>query len=217
MKLVFIENNRPITDSLIVAEKFGKEHKNVLRDIEELECSDEFSRLNFEQSTYTNERGRVYTKINMTQDGFSFLAFGYTGKEAAGFKETYINEFNRMRDYIVNNVVSIDERTVRMNLLKTAFDHEERIDSVERKIDEVVRKVDEQITLDSGEQRKIQKAMTRKIYGMESDIKIRSEYFRQLHREIHDRWAVPSYKDVRRYEFDGLLKYIEAWVPKKIA
>lgn len=103
MKLVFIENNRPITDSLTVAERFGKDHKNVLRDIEDLECSDEFSRLNFEQSTYTNERGRVYPKINMTQDGFTFLAFGYTGKEAARFKEMYIGEFNRMRDELTNN------------------------------------------------------------------------------------------------------------------
>jgi anti-repressor protein len=98
MKLVFIENNRPITDSLTVAETFGKEHKNVLRDIETLECSTEFSRLNFEQSEYTNERGRSYPKYNITQDGFAFLVMGYTGREAARFKEMYIGEFNRMRD-----------------------------------------------------------------------------------------------------------------------
>jgi anti-repressor protein len=97
-KLVFIENNRPVTDSLTVAEVFGKEHKNVLRDIETLDCSEEFSRLNFEQSTYVNERGREYPKVNMTQDGFTFLVMGYTGKEAARFKEMYIGEFNRMRD-----------------------------------------------------------------------------------------------------------------------
>ena len=98
--LVFVENGRPITDSLIVAETFNKEHKNVLRDIELLECSEEFSRLNFEQSTYINERGREYPKVNMTQDGFSFLAFGYTGREAAHFKEMYIGEFNRMREQL---------------------------------------------------------------------------------------------------------------------
>jgi Rha family phage regulatory protein len=103
-KLVFIENNRPVTDSLTVAEVFGKEHKNVLRDIEMLDCSEEFSRLNFEQSTYINERGREYPKVNMTQDGFTFLVMGYTGKEAARFKEMYIGEFNRMRDHIIASV-----------------------------------------------------------------------------------------------------------------
>lgn len=217
MKLVFIENNRAITDSLTVAETFGKRHDRVLQNIRELECSDEFRLHHFVESSYTNGQNKVMPKVLMTEQGFSFLAFGYTGKEAARFKEMYINEFNRLRDQLLNNVVALDERSVRMNLLKTAFDHEERIDNVERKMDEVVRKVDEQITLDSGEQRKIQKAIARKIYELESDKKIRSEYFQQLHREIHDRWAVPSYKDVRRYEFDGLLKYIEAWMPKKIA
>ncbi|WP_214630027.1 Rha family transcriptional regulator [Paenibacillus agaridevorans] len=101
MKLVFINNNRPVTDSLTVAEVFGKDHKNVLRDIEILDCSEEFSRLNFEQSTYINDRGREYPKVNMTQDGFTFLAFGYTGREAARFKEMYIGEFNRMRDELL--------------------------------------------------------------------------------------------------------------------
>lgn len=100
VKLVFIEKGKPVTDSLTVAEAFGKEHKNVLRDIEALECSAEFSRLNFEQSTYINDRGRDYPKYLITQDGFSFLVMGYTGKEAARFKEMYIGEFNRMREQL---------------------------------------------------------------------------------------------------------------------
>lgn len=98
MKLVFLENNKIVTDSLMIASAFNKEHKHVLRDIESLECSAEFSQSNFGQSTYTNDRGRKYPKYFITQDGFSFLVMGYTGKEAARFKEMYINEFNRMRD-----------------------------------------------------------------------------------------------------------------------
>lgn len=82
----------------MVAEVFGKRHDNVIRDIKSLECSEEFSLLNFEESNYTNERGKTYTKYYITQDGFSFLVMGYNGKEAASFKENYIREFNRMRD-----------------------------------------------------------------------------------------------------------------------
>ena len=41
-----------VVTSLDVAETFGKEHKNVLRDIRELECSDDFRRLNFAQPEY---------------------------------------------------------------------------------------------------------------------------------------------------------------------
>lgn len=60
-----------------MAEVFDKEHKNVLRDIEgqiqklKEAGEKEFSRLNFEQSNYTNERGRQYTKINMTENAFA--------------------------------------------------------------------------------------------------------------------------------------------------
>lgn len=36
-QLVFIENGKSVTDSLTVAEVFGKDHKNVIRDIEQLE------------------------------------------------------------------------------------------------------------------------------------------------------------------------------------
>lgn len=99
MKIVFVENNRPVTDSLMVAETFGKNHKDVLRDIRNLDCSEEFGQRNFAHTPYVHEQnGQEYHKYLITQDGFSFLVMGYTGKEAARFKETYINEFNRMRD-----------------------------------------------------------------------------------------------------------------------
>lgn len=100
MKLVYLENDRPVTDSLMVAETFGKRHDDVLKSIRELECSEDFSLRNFAESTYTNDRGRTYPKYIITQDGFAFLVMGYTGKEAARFKEMYINEFNRMRQQL---------------------------------------------------------------------------------------------------------------------
>lgn len=100
MKLVFIDNDRPVTDSLTVAETFGKRHDNVIRDIKELECSREFSLLNFEETTYLAGNGQTYKKYLITQDGFAFLVMGYTGKEAARFKEMYINEFNRMKNQL---------------------------------------------------------------------------------------------------------------------
>ncbi|WYP24765.1 phage regulatory protein/antirepressor Ant [Alkalihalobacillus sp. FSL W8-0930] len=96
-QLVFIESNRVVTDSLTIAESFGKSHDKVMRDIRNLECSPGFSLANFGESTYENERGRTYKRYLITQDGFSFLVFGYTGSAAAAFKERYIAEFNRMR------------------------------------------------------------------------------------------------------------------------
>ena len=49
--LIITHNNKPCTSSRMIATKFGKQHKNILRDIESLECSKEFRLLNFEPIT----------------------------------------------------------------------------------------------------------------------------------------------------------------------
>lgn len=85
-----------ITTSLKVSEVFGKDHKNVLRDIREIECSEEFNRLNFEPINYKDARGRIQDAYSMTRDGFTMLVMGYTGEKAMKFKEDYINAFNAM-------------------------------------------------------------------------------------------------------------------------
>lgn len=82
--------------SLDVAETFGKEHKNVLRDIRELGCSEEFNRLNFEPISYTDTMNRKQDAVAMTRDGFTLLVMGYTGELAMKFKEGYIKQFNAM-------------------------------------------------------------------------------------------------------------------------
>ena len=98
--LVFVENDRPVTDSLTVADVFSKRHDNVMQDIRNIGCSKEFSLLNFQESTYLNDRGREYPRIIMTEQGFTLLVMGYTGKEAMQFKEAYIMEFERMREQL---------------------------------------------------------------------------------------------------------------------
>ena len=44
--------------------------------------------------------------FNMTKDGFVFLVMGFTGKQAATFKEDYINEFNRMATTLNSNALN---------------------------------------------------------------------------------------------------------------
>ena len=78
----FGREERAICTSLDVAETFGKEHKNVLRDIRELGCSAEFNRLNFEPISYTDSMNRQQEAVVMTRDGFTLLVMGYTGNLA---------------------------------------------------------------------------------------------------------------------------------------
>lgn len=90
------QNDQVLTNSLLVAEKFGKEHSKVMRDIENLSCSNEFRAANFGVSSYISLQNKELPMYVMTKDGFSFLVMGYTGKKAGLFKEEYIKAFNTM-------------------------------------------------------------------------------------------------------------------------
>lgn len=98
-----VDNGYAYVTSNELAKVFGKSHNNVIRDIEALDCSSEFSLLNFERSSYRAGNGQTYKNYHITRDGFAFLAMGFTGKKAAQFKEAYIQAFNQMEKQLVSN------------------------------------------------------------------------------------------------------------------
>ena len=88
-------------DSRFVAERFDKEHKNVLRIIngicsEESGYSREFTKLNFEPSKYVDPTGRKLPCYMLTREGFAVVVMGFTGPEADRFKEWFVNRFKEM-------------------------------------------------------------------------------------------------------------------------
>ncbi len=94
--LVFIENDKPMTTSRLIAKTFSKQHAHVLRDIQNLNCSEKFTQSNFGLSNYRDKSGKENKEYHVTKDGFTMLAFGYTGPKAMMFKEAYIERFNLM-------------------------------------------------------------------------------------------------------------------------
>lgn len=103
---VFIQEHQVKTTSLKVAELFNKQHKDVLRKLESLDCSPEFTSAHFCAHVQTIEIGNGATReskyYEMTKDGFIFLVMGFTGAAAAKIKEAYINTFNQMAAMLYN-------------------------------------------------------------------------------------------------------------------
>ena len=103
---VFIQDQQVKTTSLKVAELFNKQHKDVLRKLESLDCSPEFTSAHFCAHVQTIEIGNGATReskyYEMTKDGFMFLVMGFTGAAAAKIKEAYINTFNQMAAMLYN-------------------------------------------------------------------------------------------------------------------
>ncbi|MFN8828838.1 MAG: Rha family transcriptional regulator [Labrys sp. (in: a-proteobacteria)] len=82
-----------------VADYFGKNHRDVLRDIDNLIRNEPSLPLrNFAQGVYTLETtgSQQHRYFDMTRDGFTLLAMGFTGAKALKFKLAYIEAFNAM-------------------------------------------------------------------------------------------------------------------------
>lgn len=112
--LVVMHDGKPMVSSELVAKKFGKAHRDVMRAIKNMECSNEFRVRNFAQSTFTNDRGREYSCYMMSRDGFSFLCMGFTGKEAAHWKEAYIDAFNQMEKRLSRQADGLEWKQARI-------------------------------------------------------------------------------------------------------
>ena len=85
-----------ITTSRNVAHVFGKEHKSVLRSIDQLQMSNDFRQRNFALTDFIDKNGDTQRKYEMTRDGWSILVMGFQGEKAMKFKEKYIAKFNEM-------------------------------------------------------------------------------------------------------------------------
>lgn len=119
---------------------------------------------------------------------------------------------------------ALTEREQRIESLKLLLETSQRQDEMskkltthEKKILELNTKVDEQTTLDHGEQRRIQKAVASRVYSFTEDGSERKRLFSELHREIKDRFAVSSYKDLKRKDMQVAVNYIVNWVPRRVS
>lgn len=123
LSLVAVENEHAVTTSLRVAEVFGKQHKDVLRAVKSLDCSEDFHKRNFalmqKSIKIGNGAERKSPMYYITRDGFMFLVMGFTGKTAAKWKEAYIKAFNEM------------EAKIRAEQMAKAIEEHDRKEAIE--------------------------------------------------------------------------------------
>ena len=117
-QIVTIQGDHPTTNTLIIAEHFGKSHKDVLRDLRLLiaDCDEDFNERNFAPIKYIDSRGREKPMYSLTRDGFILLSMGFTGAKATKLKIAFIHEFNRMESELKNRQPVIND-AMRQELL----------------------------------------------------------------------------------------------------
>jgi len=96
---LFLDHDQPFTTSRSVAERFRKNHKDVIRTIETMlaNCPDPvFGWRNFAPTSYLDRWNREQPEYRLTHDGFAFLAMRFTGAEAMAWQIAFIQAFNAL-------------------------------------------------------------------------------------------------------------------------
>lgn len=213
--LVFENNGKVVTDSLMIAEMFEKTHDNVLKDIrKQIEyAGPEFSLVNFYESNYKNERGRKYLKYNLTEEAFTLVAMSYNTKEAVQMKIKFIEEFKRMKQHIQNQQ---NIPTDPMGVLKLTFQALEGHTQEIQEIKSEVKDLRENAPLYAIECDEISKAVRKLgvllLGGKDSnayqDVSLRKKMYSDIYSQLHREFGISSYKAIKRHHLDRAIQII---------
>lgn len=212
-----------VTTSNRVAEELGVNHYDLLEKIDgyiekftKTESSVLGENLDFTEfyipSSYKVEGNfKSYKNYLITQKGIAQLIGGYNASVPIAFvlNVAYINEFERMKNIIKDNIQK--PLTIEDMIILQA----KEMKNVKHRIDVVENKVDNEITLDSGEQRKLQKAINVRIYQRLDVVNAEKRLmFPAIHRDVKDRFGVASYRDIKRKDLKEALLYVQNWIEK---
>ncbi|MEK3974712.1 Rha family transcriptional regulator [Psychrobacillus sp. FSL K6-1267] len=209
-----------VTDSREVAEMTGKEHKELMRSIRQYSSvltsanlrSSEF----FIPHYYKDAKKEQRPCFLLTKKGCDMVANKMTGERGILFTAEYVTRFDEMEKEIRKPKVLSEKEQLKASL-KLSLETSEDVEVLKVEVMDLKAKVENQITIDHGEQRRLQKAVAIKVYELESLSELRPKMFREIYREIKDRFGVASYKDVKRKDLQMAIRYIEAWIPRRAA
>ncbi|MED3079134.1 Rha family transcriptional regulator [Bacillus wiedmannii] len=226
-ELVFEENGEVVTDSLTIAEMFGKEHKNVKRDILETisklaslqhnaevdELGINFNTLKFEPIEYRDNRNRIQEKYILNFDAFMLVTMSYTTQKAILLKVKYINEFNRMKNYIQSQQ---QVPTDPMSILKLTFEALEGQKQELQHIKSDVKDLRENAPLFAVECDEISNAVKRHgvalLGGKQSNAYqhagIRGQVYRDIYKQLYREFGVTSHKAIKRGHLELATKIV---------
>lgn len=212
-----IRNNNEMT-SLEILEQiniFRKEegdraelqHKDLLEIIRD-EFEEEISQRKISPSEYT-VRGKQYPMFILSLPQSKQVLM----RESKFVRKAMIHYIEELENKILEIQQKVEEMpmTIEDIMIRSLQQHKE----LKSRVDLVENKIDNEIRLDSGEQLKLNKAIKIRVYQRLDVISADSRLmFSAIHRDVRDRFGVPSYKDVKRKDLKLALEYVQAWIEK---
>lgn len=217
--LVIMHDQQAVTTSLVLAEAFNKNHRDVLEKISSkinsAENSAQYKKM-FAEATYTDKSGKQNKMYYLNRDGFTFIAMGFTGKKADEFKLKYIEAFNKMEQIVKQELPQTPEEKLELTMQVTSRLNK-RVDKAEEHIDFLMNKSE----IDSTQRYKLKHARDKKAVGVLNgkdsnaykDKALSRKTFRSLEREFKETFVISRYEDLRKEDFDRAISFINNWYP----
>lgn len=223
------DNGTLTVSSLQVAEDFEKEHRSILRTIDDLKSEVDPAQncaSLFIESSYVHPKNKqTYRCYNLTRDGFSLLVMGFTGKKALEWKLKYIEAFNLMEQKIRERYSDISPQ------LQFLIDMERKQKQLEKKQEELENKIADiseirdntiKATFEYGRiSSELQKSISKTVKIRCIDICGTAQMYEAVHKSIENtiysdikkRFEVSSYRELAYNQFADALLFIEMWQP----
>ncbi|MCA1344249.1 Rha family transcriptional regulator [Lactiplantibacillus pentosus] len=209
--LVIMKDQQAVTSSLQVAKTFEKNHRDVLRAIDNLEIGSAKLRSQmFAEGTYTN-RGKEYPMYYMNRDGFTLLAMGFTGDKALQFKLQYIEAFNSMEKQVK---LPTSPREIARLALQANEETNQRLDSVEGD----VKDLKENQVIPNPEYSALSRRVNQRVsevahsYGHITK-KQRGELFKDINGGVKKIANVSARSMLRKKDYQMVMDFINDWEP----
>ncbi|HDT8062194.1 TPA: ORF6C domain-containing protein, partial [Enterococcus faecalis] len=203
--------------SLQVAETFGKEHRAVLKAIDDLKegLAQKYADL-FCEDTYIHPQNKqAYRVVYMNRDGFTLAVLGFNNSQKVlEFKLKYIEAFNQMEKEIQQPKLPTSQRELAMLALSANEETNERVDVIEKEVADL--KDNQKIGADD------YGYLSRRVHQRVAEVargfgKITKEQRGKLYKDINSGikqiTGVGTRSQLREKHYPMVIEYINDWEP----
>lgn len=212
-----MKDQQAVTSSLQVAETFGKEHRAVLKAIDDLKegLAQKYADL-FCEDTYIHPQNKqAYRVVYMNRDGFTLAVLGFNNSQKVlEFKLKYIEAFNQMEKEIQQPKLPTSQRELAMLALSANEETNERVDVIEKEVADL--KDNQKIGADDYGylSRRVHQRVAEVARGFGKITKEqRSKLYKDINSGIKQITGVGTRSQLREKHYPIVIEYINDWEP----
>lgn len=187
--LVIMKDKKAVTTSLQVSENFNKEHRAVLKAIDDLKegLAQKYADLFWEETYIHPQNKQPYRVIYMNRDGFTLAVLGFNNTERVlEFKLKYIEAFNDMEKHIKKEL-DTSNLSPELQMFGNIFNSLARQENLQKELESKVDNISNIVALNTIEWRKDAQNLINKIAKLRGNTgevhkELRSEIFNEVDR-----------------------------------